>query len=201
MTDHQALNLSPNGSITPPTGPAAEAKPERKGHRRQSHDEKVKAEILAQMQEQAAIEKFQRERPELWLHVQRVARLMAMQTRLPEQTFPPGACFLHTNLPDQHCFCLKRVLEVNLETCTATVEIHEDNELTEGIAVLPVEHITWLGFPAHAVPLTFEMRGLVPPEDGPANSETVRIKTMQRGQAAAGEAPSAGGEDAAGAAS
>lgn len=142
-----------------------------------SDPEQIKADLLAQMREQRAVKRFQRMRPDLWLAIQRVARVLGLQRQVAGEEFPPGSCFVHTSMPDQQVFCLKRVLEISVDTATATFEIHEDNELTEGIVIVPVETVTWVGFPAHSVPLTFELRGLTGPEPV---SPSVEAKPRQR---------------------
>lgn len=168
---------------TPDSSPSAQPGTD-KPDTRPINEHDLRDRILAEVQEQAALEKYQRERPDLWLHVQRLARLMAMQDDLEDHLFPSGSCFLHTALPDQQTFSLRRVLEINLETSTVTVEIHEDAELEPGIAVLPVECITWFGFPAEAIPLTFQMRGLILPDEiirsGPTTGETDAITRTKR---------------------
>ncbi len=141
----------------------------------QSDADQLRATIEAELAQQAAVDKFQAERPDLWIHVQRVAQIIDWQEEAEAGCFPPGSVFLHTGLPDQQVFSLKRVLEISLDTCCTVIEIHGDNELEAGTAVIPLEAVTWIGLPAERIPLTFEMRGLTASEP-PVRERTARLE-------------------------
>ena len=122
-------------------------------------DPEVREQILDEFREQAALEQFQKERPDLWLQVQRVGKLMEYQGNLEDQCYREGACFLHTGTPNYSCFSIRQVMEIDLDTCMVTLEIYSDHELDEGVIMLPLEAIAWFGFPANATPVDFTFQG------------------------------------------
>lgn len=126
--------------------------------------------IVAELREEEALARFQQERPDMWLQANRLAGLLDMQARLDEHHFPPGSCFVHAALPDASCFALRRLLEIDLETCQVTLEIHGDDVLAEGTVIIPLEQIAWFGFPRDALPLQFQMRGFTM-QERPATEE------------------------------
>jgi hypothetical protein len=114
---------------------------------------------LAEFQRQAAMDRFRDEKPQMWLQHLRVLRVVEVQEGLPGGAFPAGACFLHGNLVSTQHFCVKRISGVDLDTCQVTVEIYGDEDLEEGVVVLPLEAIEWFGFPAKAVPVGIHFEG------------------------------------------
>jgi hypothetical protein len=105
----------------------------------------------------------------LWLQAQRVGKLIAIQCGLPDELFPPGCCFIHANVPTVNSFCVRRIVEVDLNAATLLLEIHGDEELEEGHVVLPLESIGWFGFPAKAVPVGTVFTGFaLPAGEGPS---------------------------------
>jgi hypothetical protein len=136
--------------------------------------ERIRDKALSDFQRQLALEKFQEERPQLWLQSQRLAKLVEIQDQLADQTFAEGSCFLHANTVSVSSFCIKKVLGIDLDTCQATIEIYGDDHLEAGVVVLPLETIEWFGFPATAVSTGIHFEGFVggmlkpPPASGAA---------------------------------
>jgi len=97
--------------------------------------------------------------PHLYMQVQRIGRLMEIQSRMKDDAFPPGCCFLHANVVTVSNFCVKQIKEINLETSQVTVDIHGDEHLEAGIVLLPLETIEWFGFPSTAVPIEIHFHG------------------------------------------
>ena len=58
----------------------------------------AKEKHLEEFKRQLALERFQEERPQLWLQSQRVGKLVDIQAQLDNEIFPEGSCFLHGNL-------------------------------------------------------------------------------------------------------
>ena len=100
----------------------------------------------------------------LWLQAQRVGKLIAIQNDLPDEHFPPGCCFIHANVPTVNSFCVKRILEVDLTAASLLLEIYGDEELEEGHIMLPLEVISWFGFPTQAVPVATAFAGFTLPK-------------------------------------
>jgi len=121
----------------------------------------IRDKALSEFQRQLALEKFQEERPQLWLQSQRLGKLVEIQDQLVDQTFAEGSCFLHANTVSFSSFCIKKVLGIDLDTCQATIEIYGDNHLEAGVVVLPLETIEWFGFPATAVSTGIHFEGFV----------------------------------------
>lgn len=119
----------------------------------------LREQILDEFREQAAVEQFQKERPELWMQVQRVSKLLEYQSTLEDQVFPEGACFLHAGLPNFSCFSIRQVMEIDLDTCLVSLDIYSDHELMAGVVMLPLESIAWFGFPANHAPMDFTFQG------------------------------------------
>ncbi len=136
---------------------------------KRKRDEREK--LLAEFKRDLALERFQEERPQLWLQSQRVGKLIEIQNQLDNETFPEGSCFLHGNLVGSQSFCVKRITGIDLDTCQVTLEIYGDEDLEGGIVVLPLETIEWFGFPAKAVSMGVHFQGftsLQKPDSKPA---------------------------------
>ena len=112
---------------------------------------KVREEVVTEMQQQMAMDKFEQERPQLWLQSQRVMKLVEVQTELENEEFPEGSCFLHASTVGFSSFCVKKVIGIDLDTCQVTIEIYGDEHLEAGVIVVPLEAVEWFGFPAKAV--------------------------------------------------
>lgn len=105
----------------------------------------------------------------LWLQAQRLGKLIGIQSGLKEEMFPPGCCFIHANVPSVNSFCLKRIVEVDLNAASVLIEIHGDEELEEGHVMLPLESLGWFGFPGKAVPVGTVFAGFtLPTASGPS---------------------------------
>ncbi len=115
--------------------------------------------IVAELQREMALERFQSEKPQMWLQSQRVAKLVSIQEELEDESFPEGSCFLHTTTVGTHAFAVKRITGIDLDTCQVTIEIYGDEELEMGVVVLPLECIEWFGFPSKAVPIGIHFEG------------------------------------------
>jgi hypothetical protein len=120
---------------------------------------KVREEVLGEVRHQLALDKFQEERPQLWLQSQRVMKLVEVQAQLENDEFAEGSCFLHANTVAFASFCLKKVVGIDLDTCQVTLEIYGDEHLEAGVVVVPLETIEWFGFPAKAVPTGIHFQG------------------------------------------
>lgn len=115
--------------------------------------ERLKEKHLAEFREQLAFERLQERHPEQWTAFQRVQRVAGIQEQMEGGVFPDGACFLHaTTVGSQH-FRLRKVTGIDLDTFQVSLEIYADDELEEGVVVLPLERIEWFGFPSRAVPI------------------------------------------------
>ena len=90
---------------------------------------------------------FAKRFPQLQLQALRLGKLLAIQQGAPDQEFPPGTCFLHANLPTSDSFCVRSLLEVDLDAATAIFAIWGDDVLEAGHVILPLEHLAWIGFP------------------------------------------------------
>jgi hypothetical protein len=108
---------------------------------------------LDEFRQQLALERFQEERPQLWLQSQRVAKLLEIQGQLQGETFTEGSCFMYAGVVGVQSFCIKQVTGIDLDTCQATFEVYGEENLEAGIVVLPLETIEWFSFPAKAAPL------------------------------------------------
>lgn len=142
--------------------------------------------IVAELQREMALERFQSEKPQMWLQSQRVAKLVEIQESIDDEAFPEGSCFLHANTVDMHTFAVKRITGIDLDTCQVTVEIFGDEELEAGIVVLPLESVEWFGFPSKAVPIGIHFEGFTKtsraahephPHEGHAKDDTHGKKT------------------------
>jgi hypothetical protein len=120
---------------------------------------RIRDKALSEFQRKLALEKFQEERPQLWLQSQRLRKLVDIQDKLPTKQFAEGSCFLHANTVSFSSFCLKRVIGVDLDTCQATIEIYGDEHLEAGVVMIPLEVIEWFGFPATAVSTGIHFEG------------------------------------------
>ena len=108
--------------------------------------------------------RWQRRNAQLFAQALRIGKLLAIQQGTAAHEFPPGCCFLHAALPSVHSFCVRRLVEIDLDACTATLAIHADEELEAGHVVIPLEAISWLGFPEKAVGVGVRFRGFGDPE-------------------------------------
>lgn len=124
-----------------------------------NHKAKVREEVLSEMHQQMALDKFQSERPQLWLQSQRVMKLVEVQSELESDQFPEGSCFLHASTVGFSSFCVKKVIGIDLDTCQVTIEIYGDEHLEAGVIVVPLETVEWFGFPAKAVPTGIHFEG------------------------------------------
>ncbi len=116
---------------------------------------KAREEVMREL----ALERFQEEKPQMWLQSQRIGKLVDIQNQLDGDQFPEGSCFLHTTTGGTNAFCVRRITGIDLDTCQVTLEIHGDEELEGGIVVLPLESIEWFGFPSKAVPIGIHFQG------------------------------------------
>ncbi|MBA3846295.1 MAG: hypothetical protein H0X45_06605 [Planctomycetes bacterium] len=114
---------------------------------------------LSEYRKGEAMERFRKEQPQAWLQAQRLHRVLEIQSQIDGNAFPPGCCFLHGNLISVSHVCVRQIREVNLETCQVTIEIHGDDNLEEGIVIIPLESVEWFGFPAKAVPVDVHFHG------------------------------------------
>ena len=131
---------------------AKRQKPSREAALREKH--------LGEFREQLAFERPQERNPQQWVAFQRAHKLVDIQEELESGQFPDGACFLHaTTVGNQH-FRVKKLTGIDLDTFQVTLEIYGDEDLEEGIVVLPLEQLEWWGFPARAVP-THHFQGFV----------------------------------------
>ena len=62
--------------------------------------ERIRNKVLSEFQKELALQKFQEERPQLWLQSQRVSKLVEVQSQLADEQFPEGSCFLHNGRYD-----------------------------------------------------------------------------------------------------
>lgn len=113
--------------------------------------ESIREQILSEIQEQEALEEFRQTRPDMWLQVMRLGHLLELQEEFKQEIWPEGSCFLYASVPENQSFCVRRVLDVDLETCTVALNIYADEDLEEGTVLLPLESIAWFGFPKNAV--------------------------------------------------
>ena len=110
---------------------------------------------------------------------------MDLQGECESGEFPPGSCFIYANVPGYQNFAVKKFLGVDLDTCQTTIDIYGDNELEEGTIMLPLESISWYGFPKQAVPLTFSYSGFTIKQKPPQSTSGVKgaavVSYRQRG--------------------
>jgi hypothetical protein len=120
---------------------------------------RARQKIVAELHREMALERFQSEKPQMWLQSQRAAKLVEIQENLEDEAFPEGTCFLHASTVSMQTFALKRITAIDLDTCQVTIEIFGDEELEAGVVVLPLESIEWFGFPSKAVPIGIHFEG------------------------------------------
>lgn len=120
---------------------------------------RARQKIVAELHREMALERFQSEKPQMWLQSQRAAKLVEIQESLEDEAFPEGTCFLHASTVSMQTFALKRITGIDLDTCQVTLEIFGDEELEAGVVVLPLETIEWFGFPSKAVPIGIHFEG------------------------------------------
>jgi hypothetical protein len=145
--------------------------------------QKVREEVMSEVRHQLALDRFQEERPQLWLQSQRVVKLVEVQAQMENDEFPSGSCFLHANTTAFNSFCVKKVIGIDLDTCQVTLEIYGDEHLEAGVVVLPLETIEWFGFPSQAVPTGIHFEGFTHHmKDVPANvvKEAKEVATNQK---------------------
>lgn len=123
--------------------------------------EEVREQLYAEFNQEIALERFQAERPDLWLQAQRTGKLMDLQQDMQDGIFPEGSCFCYANLPVYNAFAVRQVLEIDLDACQVILEIYGDGDLKNGTVILPLEAISWFGFPKEAVPLQFTFQGFI----------------------------------------
>lgn len=121
---------------------------------------RLKERLFAEWREQMAVERLQERNPMHWVAFLRIRRVVDIQEQLEGGVFPDGACFLHASTAAPQHFRVRRIVGVDIEALQVSVEIYADDELEEGIVLLPFEHIDWFGFPARAVP-THHFQGFV----------------------------------------
>jgi hypothetical protein len=152
-----------------------------------SKEQQLKEKHLAEFREQLAIERLQERNPAQWVAFQRVHKLADIQEKLDGGVFPDGACFLHaTTIGSQH-FRVRRVTGIDLDSFQVSIEIYSDDELEEGIVVLPLEQVEWFGFPSRAVPI-HHFQGFIG-VTGPGGGVTVRGPSADGGAGATAQAP------------
>jgi hypothetical protein len=137
---------------------------------------KVKEKYLAEFRRQLALERFQEERPQLWLQSQRVGKLVEIQEQVDGELFPEGSCFLHANLVGSQSFCVKRITGIDLDTCQVTLEIYNDEDTDGGIVVLPLETIEWFAFPAKAVSMGVHFQGFTGTLSDPRGATASKLR-------------------------
>ena len=126
----------------------------------EEYDE-LREQIIGEFLEESAFEEFQQTRPDLWMQVNRLHKILELQEDAEKGNFPSGSCFIHANTPDYQTFCVKRILEIDLESCLVVVEIHGDDELLDGVVMLPLETLSWYGFPSETVKMESHIRGFL----------------------------------------
>jgi hypothetical protein len=113
----------------------------------------LKERHFAEFSEQVAFERLQERHPQQWIAFQRVHKIVDIQEDMEGGAFPDGSCFLHaTTVGSQH-FRVRKISGIDLDTFQVTLEIYADDDLEEGIVVLPLEQLEWFGFPSRAVPI------------------------------------------------
>jgi hypothetical protein len=155
---------------------------------------KLREEVMSEMHQQMALDKFQAERPQLWLQSQRVMKLVEVQAELANDEFPEGSCFVHASTVGFASFCVKKVIGIDLDTCQVTVEIYGDEHLEAGVVVLPLESIEWFGFPAKAVPTGIHFEGFthhVTPQKSEPAQKVVEAAPGKRGKGKVEDKPAA----------
>jgi len=150
------------------------------------HDTREK--YLAEFRRQVALERFQEERPQLWLQSQRVGKLVEIQEQVDGEMFPEGSCFLHASLVGTQSFCVKRITGIDLDTCQVTLEIYHDDDSDGGIVVLPLETIEWFAFPAKAVSMGVHFQGFTGALSDPRNVNSSLLRDSADKEAAASKA-------------
>lgn len=115
--------------------------------------------VLSEFRQQLALERFQEEKPQLWLQSQRIGKLVDIQGELPGEEFPDGSCFLYASTVGQQAFPVKRVTGIDLDTCQVTLEVWGDEQTEVAMTVLPLESLEWYSFPAKAIPVAVHFQG------------------------------------------
>ena len=95
------------------------------------------------------MERFQQEHPDLWIQVNRMyGKFDGAPGGVRKRTFPSGSCFIYANVP---CYQKLRrktgVLGVDLDTCKPRSTSTAIASLKKVHIVLPLESISWYGFP------------------------------------------------------
>lgn len=121
----------------------------------------LREQIIGEFLEESAFAEFQETRPDLWMQVKRLNKVVELQEESEGEMFPSGSCFIHANTPDYQTFCVKRILEIDLESCMVIVEIHGDDELLDGVVMIPLEALSWYGFPSETVKMESHIRGFL----------------------------------------
>ena len=124
-----------------------------------STTDEVREQVLDELRREQALEEFQATRPDAWMQVERVRRIIDYQEEMDDESFPKGSCFVHVNLPDVTSLSLKRVMDICLQSCLVSLEIYEDDSLEAGMVLVPLEGISWFGFPEKHQNYKFAFRG------------------------------------------
>ena len=119
----------------------------------------VREQLLDELRREQAPEEFQATRPDAWMQVERVRRIIDYQEEMDDECFPKGSCFVHVNLPDVSSLSLKRVMDICLQSCLVSMDIYEDESLEAGMVLVPLEGISWFGFPEKHHNSKFAFRG------------------------------------------
>ncbi len=153
--------------------------------------EELREAIINDFLEEAAFEEFKQAQPNLWMQVKRLNKVLELQDESDDQCFQSGTCFIHTNTPDFQGFCVKRVIEIDLESCMVVIEIYGEDELRPGVVMLPLESIAWFGFPTEKVTMDVRFRGFTFGQKGPPAKQSSKpstaliAKNQEDGEAAA----------------
>jgi len=158
---------------------------------RKSKEEELKEKHLQEFREQLAFERLQERNPAQWVSFQRIHKLVDIQDDLEGGAFPDGACFLHASTVGSQHFRVKKVTGIDLDSFQVSVEIYGDDELEEGMVVLPLEQVEWFGFPSRAVPIHHFQGfvGIAPPRG--QNHPSVKGPHAESAAAPPPDAPSA----------
>lgn len=151
----------------PRAAPAKKPAPKKQAQRPSAKAVKKRKPTLLEAFDQALRRAgFGRQQLHLLLQARRIGKLLAIQQNIPNQEFPPGVCFLHVNVPSTNSFCVRSLVEIDLEACTVLIAIHGDQELESGHVILPLEGLGWIGFPDKQVPVGIPFAGFHLPTSG-----------------------------------
>ena len=145
-------------------------------------DDTLKERHLAEFREQLAFERLQERNPAQWVAFQRVHKLVDIQEQLDGGVFPDGACFVHASVVGCQHFRMRKVTGIDLDTFQVTFEVYGDDDVEEGIVVLPLEQVEWFSFPARAVP-PHHFQGFVGIAPMPGGSVSVKAPRAEAADA------------------